>query len=306
MYVKFWGVRGSYPVPGPATNRIGGNTSCVQVNVSDDTTIIIDAGTGIRRLGQHLSPTQAKHCHLLISHTHWDHIQGLPFFAPLYVEGNHISIYARQRDVDLRTVFANQTLDPYFPVNMDDVDADVQFVPLTEGDRFTIDNARVTCARLNHPYIAIGYRIEFDGCSVAYVSDTAPFNQIVLGYEFISETPKLTGKPADGEAAELAQMRKGVIDLCRDADLVIYDTMFEIHEYKKCPHWGHSAPEHAVAVVEEANAATLALFHHHPSRDDDAQDAICRRVDKLTDRKVLTAYEGLVVRCQNGSAEVVS
>ncbi|MFI5291039.1 MAG: MBL fold metallo-hydrolase, partial [Polyangia bacterium] len=144
MKVRFWGVRGSFPVPGPDTNRYGGNTSCVAVRPSDDEDaplIIIDAGTGIRKLGKELMQgafgAGQGTAHLLVSHTHWDHIQGLPFFAPVYQKGNQFFVYARQRDdTHLRAVFASQTDSPYFPVPFENVQADVAFRELVEGARF--------------------------------------------------------------------------------------------------------------------------------------------------------------------------
>ncbi|MCC6748094.1 MAG: MBL fold metallo-hydrolase [Deltaproteobacteria bacterium] len=308
MQVKFWGVRGSYPVPGPNTNRYGGNTSCVQVDPGDGNVFVFDAGTGIRKLGQELVAglfgRGEGRCHVLISHTHWDHIQGLPFFAPLYVAGNRVSLYARQRDVHLETLFKSQTQDPYFSVSMEDVAAAVEYRELLEGASFEVGVSRVRCARLNHPYIAIGYRIDAEGSSVAYVSDTAPFDRIVLGFEFISARPDLEAGPSASDAVQLAEMRDGVIDLCRGADLVVYDTMFEMEEYQACAHWGHSAPEHAVALCQAAGAKCLALFHHHPDRHDDAQDDILERVRRSTSLPVIAAAEGLVVELGAGRMEV--
>ena len=306
MKVKFWGVRGSYPVPGPTTNRYGGNTPCVQVCPDSGKTIILDAGTGIRPLGRSLNGDAAGDVHLLIGHTHWDHIQGLPFFTPLYTEGNRITIYARQRDVHLRTLFTSQTKDPYFPVNLADVSADVDYRELMEGTAFNIDDVTVRCARLNHPYIALGYRLEADGHSVVYISDTAPFDSVLLGYEFIASTPDLNNRPTGSDAAALEAMRQGVVDLCQDADLVIYDTMFQMNEYLACPHWGHSAPEHAVEIAEEANVRCLALFHHAPQRTDDQQDEVVRIVQEQTKIKVIGAAEGQAVSFDGDAVEVVS
>jgi phosphoribosyl 1,2-cyclic phosphodiesterase len=325
MFVRFWGVRGSYPVPGEATCRYGGHTPCVQVCPDDESVVILDAGTGLRRLGKVLvgdavpgSAAVTKggdrratscgrgegHCHLLISHTHWDHIQGLPFFAPLYVPGNRVTIYGRQREVHLGDIFAGQTQDPYFPVSLQDVGADVGYRELIEGTRFALgDSIEVSCARLNHPYIAVGYRVDADGGSVAYISDTAPFDRIVLGYDFVPSTPDVDKAPPEKDAAVLQAMREGVLELCRDVDLVIFDTMFEMSEYRSYPHWGHSAPEHAVAVAEEAGARALALFHHHPARSDEQLDAIHARVAASTSLHVIAAREGLEVDCTGSGVE---
>src|SRR5688572_15939869 len=164
MRVRFWGVRGSLPVPGPRTERYGGNTSCVEVQSDAGTRIVIDAGTGIRRLGKELMRSDFESgkgtAHILVSHTHWDHIQGLPFFSPLYRAGNHLYVYARHRDdAHLRTVFASQTEAPYFPVPFKEARAQVSFRELEDSARFEIHDVRVTCARLNHPYVATAYAL---------------------------------------------------------------------------------------------------------------------------------------------------
>lgn len=305
MRIRFWGVRGSFPVPGPTTNRYGGNTSCVQVCPNDGTILIIDAGTGIRKLGQELMTGPCGRgqgaVHLLISHTHWDHIQGIPFFAPLYVKGNRINIYARQRDVHLKTVFASQNEDPYFPVSLDEVAAEVSYTALYEGQAFAAGGARIRCARLNHPFIAIGYRVDADGGSLAYVSDTAPFDRILFGHEFMATRPDLDAPPPAGDAAKLRAMRQDVVELCRDADLVVFDTMFRMPEYLARPHWGHSSPEHALELAAEARARRLALFHHAPDRDDDEVDSDLEAARAAAgDCQVLAAREGLVLQIGEG------
>ena len=301
MKLRFWGVRGSFPVPGPMTNRYGGNTSCVEVKPRKGPHIIIDAGTGLRHLGKDMMPLAYGEghgvSHLLISHTHWDHIQGLPFFAPLYQAGNQFYVYARQRDdTHLRAVFASQTEDPYFPVPFNAVKAEVAFRELVEGARFTIGDVKVSCTRLNHPWIAMAYRLDCDGASVVYSTDTAPFTDVLLEHEFI-KTPPIVGGPLIPEhAAKLRAMREGLIDLCRGADLLIYDTQFTQEEYRMRPHWGHSTPQDAIEIAAAAKVKTLALFHHAPERTDDQQDAILEAT-RLETRdlgiEVIAAHEHL-------------
>jgi len=303
MKVRFWGVRGSIPVPGPQTNRYGGNTSCVQVLPKKGPMVIIDAGTGLRRLGKDLMQGAFGEgrgsAHLLISHTHWDHIQGLPFFSPLYQDGNRFYVYARQRDdTHLRAVFASQTEDPYFPVAFNAVKADVAFRELVEGARFEIGDVKVGCTRLNHPWIAMAYRLDADGASVVYATDTAPFTDILLENEFIKTPPRVGEAPSIEHQVKLREMRDALVELCQGADYLIYDTQFTPDEYRARPHWGHSTPNDAIEIALAARVKTLALFHHAPERTDDQQDQIVEETRVLvrgSGLEVMGAYEQLEV-----------
>jgi phosphoribosyl 1,2-cyclic phosphodiesterase len=302
MRVRFWGVRGSIPVPGRTTSRYGGNTSCVEVRPRAGPPIIIDAGTGLRRLGKALMEEAFGQgrgkASILISHTHWDHVQGLPFFSPLYRAGNQVDIFARHRDTHLEAVFSQQQGAPYFPVPMSAMQADMAFHELTEDARFELGRARVTSTRLNHPWTALAYRVEVDGAAIVYCSDTAPFTELLLGREFVVEPPSLDTPPSPDVAAELARLRAGVVALADRADLLIYDTHFTYDEYLLRPHWGHSHPDDAIAIARDARVKRLCLFHHAPLRSDDDNDAILAKyrgvVAAAGDRfEVLSAYEGL-------------
>jgi len=264
--------------------------------------IIIDAGTGLRRLGKSLMEEAFRdgkgETSILISHTHWDHVQGLPFFSPLYRQGNQVHIFARQRDTHLEAVFSQQHDMPYFPVPLSAMHADMHFHELIEGARFEIGRAKVSCTRLNHPWIAMAYRIDVDGAAVVYCADTAPFADILFGREFMVTPPALDQPlPAD-VIAELDKMRAGVVALAKNADLLIYDTQFTKDEYRLRPHWGHSHPDDAIAIAHDAGVKTLCLFHHAPLRSDDDNDAILanyRQVVKQQGERfnLLSAYEGL-------------
>jgi phosphoribosyl 1,2-cyclic phosphodiesterase len=285
------------------TERYGGNTSCVEVRSAAGTRVVVDAGTGIRKLGKELSQGEAEgtsnQVHLLISHTHWDHIQGLPFFSPLYQRGNSLHVYARKRDdLHLRAVFASQTDDPYFPIPFDEAKADIAFRELMDSAEFEIGDVRVACARLNHPYIATAYRLSVDGAAVVYVSDTAPFSDILFEDQFIARPPSAGAELPKADRDKLAAMRQGVARLCEGADLVIYDTMFTPDDYRRLPHYGHSRPSDAIEICREAGARQLALFHHAPERSDAEVDGILADAQSLVTREkipleVVAAYEGM-------------
>jgi phosphoribosyl 1,2-cyclic phosphodiesterase len=281
MRVQFWGVRGSIPVPGPLTQRYGGNTSCIQVDVGAQPVIIFDSGTGIRKLGQQLVALGVpQEIHIFISHAHWDHIQGLPFFDPLYQAGNRITFYSRKRDeFCLRDIIHKVIEDPYFPLSHEDWKADVNFVELEDGAGAGLAPGLVmSSSRLNHPLIANAYRIDHGGHSVVYVTDTAPFDHMILDRDFIPKAPDLSAPVAPEVSDQLVQMKDQLVRLCTGADLVIYDTMFTDEEYNRNPHWGHSAATHAVDVCTLAGARHLVIFHHAPERTDDQMDRLMEEI----------------------------
>jgi phosphoribosyl 1,2-cyclic phosphodiesterase len=276
----------------------------VEVRPRNAPPIIIDAGTGLRRLGKALMEESFRDGHgkasILISHTHWDHVQGLPFFSPLYRAGNQIDIFARKRDTHLAAVFSQQHGAPYFPVPLSAMQADMAFHELVEGAQFELGGAKVTSTRLNHPWVALAYRIEADGAVVTYCSDTAPFTDLLLGHEFIVQAPSLDEPLAADVVAELAKLRAGVVALAQGADLLIYDTQFTHEEYLQRPHWGHSHPDDAIAIAREANVKQLCLFHHAPLRSDVENDEILATyrgvVERAGDRfGIVSAYEGLEI-----------
>ncbi len=300
MKVKFWGVRGSYPVPGISTNKYGGNTPCVEVRLDNGQLIIIDAGTGIRPLGQSLMNngfgSGKGKADILISHPHWDHIQGFPFFKPLFVDGNQFTIHARPSNhMRLKEIMAYQNQDFFMPVSFNAIKARLDFKEIEADHKFKLDGAIVKTFRLNHPNIALGYRIEADGKTFAYVSDTAPFENVLIGETFIPTPPP----PANDEEIRLmSEYQFKLNSILEDVDFMVYDTFFQINEYIKNPHWGHSTPEHGIDLCMESGVARMALFHHAPSNTDEILDGMAeyyRTKSKETHVEVLVAREGVEI-----------
>jgi ribonuclease BN (tRNA processing enzyme) len=208
-------------------------------------------------------------------------------------------VYARQRDdQNLRSVLSLQVDTPFFPVPFHQARADVAFRELHDGAHFEINDVVVSCARLNHPYIATAYALSADGAKVTYIADTAPFSDILFGQEFIAGPPSPRSLLSKADHKTLRTMRSQVVRLCEGADLVIYDTMFTPEEYRQTPHYGHSRPSDAVEICRDAGARTLALYHHAPDRSDTEVDALLastRKEAKVTAPKleIVAGFEGL-------------
>jgi phosphoribosyl 1,2-cyclic phosphodiesterase len=299
MEITFWGVRGSYPVPGPQTVRYGGQTSCVEVRSSGGGTLILDAGTGLRALGQKLARESGgapSVVHVLLSHVHWDHIQGLPFFEPMYIPGTTLEVYALLTAADeLQQVIGGITRHEFFPVPLEAAPAQIQYHEVEPGVRMTLGDFSVLPMMLNHPFGAVGYRIEADGGSVAYVADTAPFNEVLHKQHFLRGLEPLTSE----DRSSLDQIRADLIAALDGCDTVIYDTHFLPEEYARFPHYGHSTPEHALEICGEAKARRLILFHHAPSHDDALMDEMAktyREKGAAIGIDVITSAEGMTLK----------
>ncbi len=299
MHLVFWGVRGSYPVPGTATVRYGGHTSCVEIRSKSGECLIVDAGTGLRGLGKKLAAETANeaqsHYNVILSHVHWDHIQGLPFFEPAYVGGNKITIHAPRAAADeIRQVISGITRHEFFPMALEAAPADFEYREVTPKAGFAIGDFFITPVGLNHPFGAVGYRIDADASSLAYISDTAPFDRMLHKQHFLAG-PEEASKD---DLSVLSEMRASLIEALDDVDTVIYDTHFTEEEYEKFPHWGHSTPEHALQVCSEAGVRQLILYHHAPAHNDDKMDAIgaqYRERGRELGVRVLVAKEGMMV-----------
>lgn len=292
MKVRFWGTRGSIPAPGPATVRYGGNCACVEIRTAAGELFILDAGTGIRALGISLVAEQPIEAHVLLSHTHWDHISGFPFFPPAYVAGNVLTIYAaRNIDRRLEDVMAGQMEYTYFPVTLDDMDAELRYRELLE-ESFSVGSARITTHYLNHTAICIGYRVEADGHSIAYVSDHE-------GYGLALAAPGADGRGI-GRGLRDGVVHVGDQGLLRwldGADLLIQDAQYTPHEYPSKIGWGHGSVDYVTDVAILGHVKRLALFHHDPLHDDDFVDSMVeyareRVIESGSPLQVFGAAEG--------------
>jgi phosphoribosyl 1,2-cyclic phosphodiesterase len=249
LKVKFWGVRGSIATPSPRHISFGGNTSCLEVT-ADRYHVILDAGTGIRNLGKKLLQEGARDFHILLSHTHWDHMNGFPFFAPAYEPGCTITIMAGHL-IDhggIRKVFAGQMAQPMFPVPLEAMRSSLTFEDFRAGDSFALEGGiQVKTKPLNHPDGATGYRLEYGGTAVCYVTDTE----------------HIPGKPD-----------QNVLDLIEGADLVIYDSTYTDDEFPEKVGWGHSTWQEGMRLCRAANVKSFAVFHHDPDHEDEFMEQV--------------------------------
>ncbi len=264
MKVKFWGTRGSIATPGLETYRYGGNTPCVSVR-HKGSFLILDAGTGIRKLGMFLQKSASGlplEVHILLSHVHWDHIQGLPFFTPFFVPGNEIHIHGLPpSEKTLEQILALQMNSEFFPVAMRDLPARIMVHDIHE-EKLRIGPFTITYAFLNHPGITAGYRIEAGGKIVTYATDTEPYRRLLADHHPSANVGATYGMNRDLDISHLAQ----------DADLYIADSQYTPEEYVNKHGWGHSSYYDAVHLALEARAKRLALFSHDPMHDDSAVD----------------------------------
>jgi phosphoribosyl 1,2-cyclic phosphodiesterase len=268
--VTFWGVRGSIACPGLETVRYGGDTSCLEV-ICGDYRMIFDGGTGLRNLGRLLAEQGPIDSDIFFSHCHFDHVCGLPFFAPLFIPGNRFRLWAGhlQPEHTLKQVLVEMMLAPLFPVPPEIFQADVTYNDFSCGDVMNpYPGVTIKTALLNHPNRATGYRIEFGGKSICYLTDTEHFE--------------------DG-------IDQNIVGLIGGADIVIYDATYTDEEYPRFKGFGHSTWQEGVRLVTETGARTLVIFHHDPSHDDDFMDEIGKQAEAVRPG-TLVAREGMTLR----------
>jgi len=295
--IRFWGVRGSIPVPGKSTVRYGGNTSCVEVR-ADGEIIILDAGSGIRLLGlaldKEFGPRSMK-LTLLISHTHWDHIQGLPFFSPAYNQKNLIRVLGYEgARAGLAKILASQMETPFFPVSLRELPSHLAIEELKEMD-FQVGKVEVRSKFANHPGICAGYRLSTSSGSIAYFPDNEPYEPLKL---HLASRDRISQEEArDFAIAERTKM----VEFLQGCDFAIMDTQYTDEEYTDHIGWGHSSLSSVVSLALDANVGRLLLFHHDPNHDDEI-------IDKMVERaRALVAKSGkpLEVEAAREGAEIL-
>ncbi len=273
MKIRFWGTRGSIPTPGPSTVRYGGNTACVEVRDSTGALLVLDAGTGLRELGIALMNGGGRRpfdVDLLLSHLHWDHIQGIPFFRPAYDAKSRLRIIGpHQESHSMKDLLGLGMDDPFFPVDIDDLPVKLEIAEMRDGSDEQIGPYRVRAATIYHPAPALAYRIEADGRSLVYATDTED--------------------PFSGRS-------NPVIPLSKGADTLIHDAQFVQNDFKAS--WGHSTIDSAIEVAVKSEVKRLVLYHHDPDRSDDALDQIGKDAQRAARARrsgleVVVAREGL-------------
>ncbi len=297
--IKFWGVRGSIPTPGKSTLKYGGNTSCVEIRFTNGPHFIIDAGTGIRELGKSL--LKEKHpikAFIFISHFHWDHIQGLPFFLPAYNPENNFTIIGSDDPVIKLDQIISFQMDPtYFPVTIEDMQSKIHFKSIKE-QKLNIEGVKIETIYLNHPGYALGYRMSFNDKSLIYISDNEPYN-----YQEKSKVKNCKEKSSTLEDifdSFVEDKDKKLIKFCKKADVLIHDTQFLPDEYLDRITWGHSPYNYTVDLAIKSKVKSLILFHHDPDHDDQTIDNIenlSKQQLKKADIPIycMAASEGLVL-----------
>jgi phosphoribosyl 1,2-cyclic phosphodiesterase len=271
--IHFWGVRGSIACPGPETVRYGGNTPCVEMRVGGKR-LIFDGGTGLRVLGQSLLSQMPVEAHMFFTHSHWDHIQGFPFFVPAFIKGNCFHIYGTvaPNGATVKQRLNDQMLHPNFPVPLQVMGADLQFNDLEIGEKVQFGDVTIENALLNHPGEAVGYRVSWQDAAAAYITDTEHFSD---------------------------RLDENVLRLADRADVLIYDATYTDEEYNSPASskkgWGHSTWQEAVKVAKAAKVKKLVIFHHDPLHNDDFLDHIGEQAaQEFTD--TIMAREGLAIQ----------
>jgi phosphoribosyl 1,2-cyclic phosphodiesterase len=298
MKFRFWGVRGSIPSPGPRTVRYGGNTTCIEVRSSDGVLVVLDAGTGLYALAQDLMVRRALgggdiHANIFITHSHWDHIHGLPFFTPLFVKGSRVCLHGAHDPVTgngIEHVMGVQLQNSYFPVSEERMDATIEYRTLAVKEPHVIGETRIDNVVMNHPVTNLGYRIGCRGKSVFFTGDHEPF-----------ANPHPEDHPEHAAAArEIARRQQEIDAAMAGVDALIVDCSYTVEEYPAKQGWGHGTFDGALEMALRVGAKALYCTHHEPTRSDDELEAayaqaLARFEGRLDGLRVVLAREGLEV-----------
>lgn len=292
MRARFWGTRGSIATPGKGTTHFGGNTSCIELITDAGQHLILDCGTGARLLGNYMMSKASGPITgaILLTHTHWDHIQGFPFFAPLFVPGNHFAVYGPEGcHTSLRDVLSGQMDYHYFPVELNHLAAQIQYADLSEGAH-DIAGVTVRAQAMNHPSPTLGYRVEGDGVSVLYLGDHEPYSEKV--WRDGAEPGRIDSINHDGDRDHAEYMK--------NADLLIHEAQYTPEEYPAKRNWGHSTFEYVIQLAVAAGVRRVILTHHDPSHDDTFMFGIENRARQYarelgSNMEVSCAFEGCEV-----------
>jgi len=288
MKFRFWGVRGSIATPGPTTVKYGGNTTCIEITTDNGEIIILDAGTGINPLGQKLLKQLPVTAHIFITHTHWDHIQGLPFFSPIFIPGNEIKIYGGLDPVTnegIERALGVQLQYSYFPIREAELNASVEYNTIKPGESIFIGETKITPILLSHPVLNFGYRIDSDGQSLFFTGDYEPIFNI---YE-----------PDENEYEEyqsfIDQKQQQITEAMQGVDALIIDSSYTSEEYIIKKGWGHGTYDSAIKLANLAKVKKLFFTHHEPTRTDAQLETIYKQILKEnpnTAFEIILAKEG--------------
>lgn len=261
LKLTFYGTRGSIPVPGPSTMRYGGNTACLELKSDEGDWIVFDAGTGIRTLSESLNLSKSHDIHIFISHPHWDHISGFPFFAPVFIPGNKVTVYGPGTfEKTLEEIIRGQMTYSYFPVRTEELQADIKFRELKE-ETITLGNFKIETTMLNHPVTCLGYKIHYKDNVFTYLGDNEPY------YNVYNDN--------DNEIDSIAlDMNKRLVQFVTGSDTLVTDAQYIPSEYDSHKGWGHSTTHDTVNMAIKAEVKKLFFFHHDPQRTDNQLDYI--------------------------------
>ena len=290
MKIKFWGVRGSIPCPGPDTMKYGGNTACIELRFENpERLIIIDAGSGIRQLGDYIVandlPKGPIRAEIFLTHTHWDHILGFPFFTPIYIPGTKLKVYGPStfEEDSLADVIGGQLAYRYFPVRQAELASDIEYIDLKEERLDLGDGVTVVTKYLNHPVSCLGYRFESKGKVFCTAYDTEPFRNVFCTDPDDPSYDEAMAREGEQVAAEQNQR---IEEFMKNADFIVHDAQYTRAEYESSRlGWGHSTFEQAIAMAKRAGVKGMALFHHDPVRTD-------AQIDALSAKYCDSAYTG--------------